>query len=141
MSQSSTPPLPYRQRIGRQIVFLHTGLLVLALVYFFLKGFDMEELTALFAILAPVTALYGGIAFKSLGQAPQANEAAPDEPPHAPTIRWLVWGHFAAIFLLVSLKALAPNVLNFKEMTLLLGVVESYFGAHMGMLLHEIFEK
>ncbi|TAK44432.1 MAG: hypothetical protein EPO28_04895 [Saprospiraceae bacterium] len=141
MTKTTNSPLPFRQGIGRQIAFLHLGLLALAVVYYFLKGFDTEELTALFAILAPVTALYGGIAFRSLGKTPPTPESEPAEPHHASTIRWLVCGHFIAIGLLVSLKALAPNVLNFKEMTLLLGVVESYFGAHMGSLLHEIFGK
>lgn len=134
----TTITLAFRQRMGRQIAFLHIGLLALAILYYFLKGFDMEELAALFAILAPVAALYGGIAFKSLGR--EGPEKA-GNPSHAPTIRWLVWGHFLIIGLLISLKALAPNVLNFKEMTVLLGLVESYFGAHMGTLLHEIFGK
>ena len=130
----------FRHRMGRLIALLHSGLLVLAIIYYFLKGFDLEELTALFAIMAPVAALYGGIAFKTLS--PKAKEEAePEDPPHAPTIRWLVWGHFITIGLLISLKALAPNVLNFKEMTVLMGRVESYFGAHMGTLLHEIFGK
>ncbi len=135
-------PLPtpdFRKRMGKLIAFLHLSLLGLTLVFYFLKGFDQEELTALFAILAPVAALYGGIAFKSL--ASDDSEAVASAPTHAGTIRWLVWGHFIVIGFLISLKALAPNVLNFKEMTFLLGIVESYFGAHMGTLLHEIFGR
>lgn len=131
----------FRSRMGRLIAFLHSSLLVLAIIYYFLKGFDLEELTALFAILAPVAALYGGIAFKTLSPKAEEEEEKPKDPPHAPTIRWLIWGHFITIGLLISLKALAPNVLNFKEMTILMGLVESYFGAHMGTLLHEIFGK
>lgn len=135
MTEISENPT-FRQQMGRQIAFLHLSLLALAIVYYFLKGFDIEELAALFAILAPVAALYGGIAFKSLSM---EGPGGPGNPAHAPAIRWLVWGHFLIIGLLISLKALAPNVLNFKEMTILLGLVESYFGAHMGALLHELF--
>lgn len=135
---TKTLPSSFRLQTGRLIAFLHLCLLVLTLVFYFLKGFDAEELTALFAILAPVAALYGGIAFKSLSS---KEESVSTVPTHAGTIRWLVWGHFLLIGMLISLKALAPNVLNFKEMTLLLGLVESYFGVHMGTLLHEIFEK
>jgi len=135
--KESSPKRSFRQRMGVIIVGLHLGLLALAVLYYFFKGFDLEELTALFAILAPVTALYGGIAFKSLESDEPKTPAIP--PARAKTIRLLVWGHFVSIGLLISLKALAPNVLNFKEMTILLGVVESYFGAHMGTLVHVVF--
>lgn len=137
---TATNTKSFRERTGRNIVLLHTSLLVLAIIFYFLKGFDMEEIMALFAILAPVTALYGGIAFRSL-------HSAKEEPtknhhiPHANTIRWLIWGHFIVIGLLISLQALVPNILNFKEMTFFLGLIEVYFGAHIGSLLHEIFGK
>lgn len=135
----TSPKRSFRQRMGLLIVCLHLALLAAALLYYVFKGFDLEELTALFAILAPVTALYGGIAFKSLGEDEPTNASIP--PARSKTIRLLVWGHFLSIGLLISLKALAPNVLNFKEMTILLGVVESYFGAHMGTLVHVVFGK
>ena len=131
---------PYRRRTGSLIAFLHLSLLVLAIVYYFLRGFDLEELTALFAILAPVAALYGGIAFRSLGKN-GSEESLVLPPSQIRIIRWLIWGHFIAIGLLISLKALAPNLLNFKEMTIMLGLVESYFGAHMGTLIHQVFGK
>ena len=135
----NTPKRSFRQRMGGLIVALHLGLLAVAVLFYFLKGFDLEELIALFAILAPVTALYGGIAFRSLGK---KESPAPKIPAgHTRTIRLLVWGHFLSIGMLISLKALTPNVLNFKEMTILLGLVESYFGAHMGTLIHVIFGK
>jgi hypothetical protein len=131
----------FREKTGGLIVTLHLGLLGLAVLYYFLKGFDLEELIALFAILAPVTALYGGVAFKSLGRREEEEAGGAGSPAHARIIRRLVWGHFLSIALLISLKALTPNILGFKEMTILLGLVESYFGAHMGTLLHEVFEK
>ena len=136
---ATSPKRSFRQRMGALIVALHLGLLAAAVIYYFFKGFDMEELTALFAILAPVTALYGGIAFRSLGNGESKTSTVP--PARAKTIRLLVWGHFLSIGILISLKALAPNLLNFKEMTILLGVVESYFGAHMGTLVHVVFGK
>ena len=137
--KETTSRRSFRQRMGVLIVCLHLGLLAAAVIYYFLKGFDLEELTALFAILAPVTALYGGIAFKSLGVKEPKVAAIPAS--HTKTIRLLVWGHFLSIGLLISLKALTPNILNFKEMTILLGLVESYFGAHMGTLIHVVFGK
>jgi len=136
---TTTSQRSFRQRMGTLIVTLHLGLLAVAVVYYFLKGFDLEELIALFAILAPVTALYGGIAFRSLGKNEEEVSAIPQA--HKKTIRFLVWGHFLSIGILISLKALTPNVLNFKEMTILLGLVESYFGAHMGTLIHVVFGK
>lgn len=136
---TTIPKRSFRQRMGTLIVILHLSLLAVAVLYYFLKGFDLEELIALFAILAPVTALYGGIAFRSLGK---NEEESPEIPPaHKKTIRLLVWGHFLSIGVLISLKALTPNVLNFKEMTILLGLVESYFGAHMGTLIHVVFGR
>ncbi|MBK7409512.1 MAG: hypothetical protein IPL49_01945 [Saprospirales bacterium] len=135
----TTPQRSFRQRMGGIIVALHLSLLAVAVLYYFFKGFDLEELIALFAILAPVTALYGGIAFRSLGK--KQVDATNIPVAHRKTIRLLIWGHFLSIGLLISLKALTPNVLNFKEMTILLGLVESYFGAHMGTLIHVIFGK
>lgn len=41
---------------------------------------------------------------------------------------------------LISLKALAPNVLNFQDMTMFLTLVESALGVYMGNIILALFE-
>ncbi len=156
MSQQARS-LSSSENIGKTVMYFHFTLLLLALLFYFFRGFDLQELIALFAVLAPVAALYGGVGFrllsprkekpkrKSAGFQQKDNQAG-DLPAIAPhpavnkTISRLVYGHFILIALLISLKALAPNILSFTELTVFLGLVESYFGVHLGSLLLDLFE-
>ena len=134
-------PLSPRARIARLILVYHFILIGISCVYYLLRGFDFEEFTSLMGILAPITALYGGAVFRYIGRSimEPALNGKTNEPINS-LVKWLVNGHFVTVMLLISLKALAPNVLNFQDMTMFLTLVESALGVYMGNIILALFE-
>lgn len=142
--EASTPvaqPLSPRARVARQILIYHFILIGISGVYYLLRGFDFEEFTSLMGILAPVTAMYGGAVFRYIGRSiTEPNINGQNNTPVNSMVKWLVHGHFVTVMLLISLKALAPNVLNFQDMTMFLTLVESALGVYMGNIILALFE-
>ncbi len=139
--QPSAPPLSPRARIARLILVYHFILIAISGVYYLLRGFDFEEFTSLMGILAPITALYGGAVFRYIGRSiTEPNLNGQNNAPINSMVKWLVHGHFVTVLLLISLKALAPNVLNFQDMTMFLTLVESALGVYMGNIILALFE-
>ena len=92
-------------------------------------------------VLAPVTALYGGAVFRFLGRSiTDPNLNVQNDAPINSLVKWLVHGHFIIVLSLISLKALAPNILNFQDMTMFLTLVESALGVYMGNIILALFE-
>ena len=140
-STTSTDQLSPRTRIARLILVYHFALIGVSCVYYILRGFDFEEFTSLMGILAPITALYGGAVFRFLGRSitePNLNQQS--NAPISSLVKWLVNGHFIIVLSLISLKALAPNILNFQDMTMFLTFVESALGVYMGNIILALFE-
>jgi hypothetical protein len=136
-----TSHLSPRSRIARQILVYHFALIAVSCVFYILRGFDLEEFTSLMGILAPVTALYGGAVFRFLGRSiTEPNLTAQNGPPVNSLVKWLVNGHFIIVLGLIALKALAPNILNFQDMTMFLTFVESALGVYMGNIILALFE-
>lgn len=135
-----TTPLPPRIRIARLILIYHFGLIVASSIFYILRGFDFEEFTALLGILGPVTALYGGAVFRYIGRSITEPNLQNGSAPVNALVKWLVNGHFATVMVLISLKALAPNILNFQDMTMFLTFVESAVGVYMGNIILALFE-
>lgn len=140
-SEPAAPTLSPRTRIARLILIYHFALIGVSCIFYILRGFDFEEFTSLMGILAPVTALYGGAVFRFLGRSiTEPNLAVQNGTPINGLVKWLVNGHFAAVLTLITLKALAPNVLNFQDMTMFLTFVESALGVYMGNIILALFE-
>lgn len=138
---STATNLSPRARIGRQILIYHFILIGIASVYYLLRGFDFEEFTALMGILAPVTAMYGGAVFRFIGRSiTEPNLNGNSNQPVNNMVKWLVHGHFVTVMALISLKALAPNILNFQDMIMFLTLVESALGVYMGNIILALFE-
>jgi hypothetical protein len=132
-----------RLRLARQILIFHVALVVIAFLLFILKGFDQEEFTALMGMLMPVTALYAGTVYKFLGGSLTSPEPIKEEAPlprSTSTVKILIYGHFIGMLLLIGTKALAPNILNFSQMTMALTLIETVIGAYMGSLLMSLFK-
>jgi hypothetical protein len=139
-SQAAAPLSP-RTRIARLILIYHFVLIAAACVFYLLRGFDFEEFTSLMGVLAPVTALYGGAVFRFLGRSiTEPNLNGQNAAPINSLVKWLVHGHFVIVLGLISLKAIAPNVLNFQDMTMFLTLVESALGVYMGNIILALFE-
>lgn len=134
-------PLSPRTRIARLILIYHFALIGVSCVLYILRGFDFEEFTSLMGILAPVTALYGGAVFRFLGRSiTEPNLNSQNGAPINGLVKWLVNGHFVIVLSLISIKALAPNILNFQDMTMFLTLVESALGVYMGNIILALFE-
>ena len=134
-------PLSPRIRVARLILIYHFTLIGASSIYYILRGFDFEEFTSLIGILGPVTALYGGAVFRYIGRSitePHLN--GQNMAPVSALVKWLVNGHFAVVLALISLKAFAPNILNFQDMTMFLTFVESAIGVYMGNIILALFE-
>lgn len=130
-----------RTRIARLILVYHFALIGASCIFYILRGFDFEEFTSLMGILAPVTALYGGAVFRFLGRSiTEPNLNTQNGAPISSLVKWLVNGHFIIVLSLISLKALAPNILNFQDMTMFLTFVESALGVYMGNIILALFE-
>jgi hypothetical protein len=140
-TKSASTELSPRTRIARLILIYHFALIAVSSILYISKGFDFEEFTSLIGILAPVTALYGGAVFRFLGRSiTEPNLNGQNNAPINGLVKWLVNGHFAAMLTLISLKALAPNILNFQDMTMFLTLVESALGVYMGNIILALFE-
>jgi len=138
---SEAAPLTPRTRIARLILIYHFALIGASCVFYILRGFDFEEFTSLMGILAPVTALYGGAVFRFLGRSiTEPNLHGQNGTPINSLVKWLVNGHFVIVLSLITLKALAPNILNFQDMTMFLTLVESALGVYMGNIILALFE-
>jgi hypothetical protein len=140
-SATHTGQLSPRTRIARLILVYHFALIGVSCVFYILRGFDFEEFTSLMGILAPVTALYGGAIFRFLGRSiTEPNLNVQNSAPISSLVKWLVNGHFIIVLSLITLKALAPNILNFQDMTMFLTFVESALGVYMGNIILALFE-
>jgi hypothetical protein len=140
-NSAQTANLSPRTRIARLILIYHFALIAVSCIFYILRGFDFEEFTSLMGILAPVTALYGGAVFRFLGRSitePTLNTQ--NGAPISSLVKWLVNGHFIVVLSLITLKALAPNILNFQDMTMFLTFVESALGVYMGNIILALFE-
>ncbi len=138
---SQAAPLSPRTRIARLILIYHFVLIGASCLFYLFRGFDFEEFTSLMGVLAPVTALYGGAVFRFLGRSiTEPNLNGQNNAPINGLVKWLVNGHFVIVLSLITLKALAPNVLNFQDMTMFLTLAESALGVYMGNIILALFE-
>jgi hypothetical protein len=138
---NASTPLSPRTRIARLILIYHFVLIGASCIFYILKGFDFEEFTSLMGVLAPITALYGGAVFRFLGRSiTEPSLQTQNNTPINALVKWLVNGHFVIVLSLITLKALAPNILNFQDMTMFLTLVESALGVYMGNILLALFE-
>ena len=140
-SNTAKKALSPRARIARLILVYHFALIFVSCVYYILRGFDLEEFTSLMGILGPITALYGGAVFRFIGRSitePQIEKANGRQVNSL--VKWLVHGHFVTVMALISMKALAPNILNFQDMTMFLTLVETALGVYMGNIILALFE-
>jgi hypothetical protein len=143
MTNETKPEGGIRLRLARQILIFHIALVVISFGLFILKGFDQEEFTALMGMLMPVTAIYAGTVYKFLGGSLTTPDPIKEETPlpqASGTVKVLIYGHFIGMLLLIATKALAPNLLNFSQMTMALTLLETVIGAYMGSLLMSLFK-
>lgn len=133
-----------RTRLGRQILICNFSLIVIVLVYYFLGGFDSEELTSLLTLLTAISAIYVGALFKYIGEnvtkKPSTNEIQKELNIFAGKfVLWVVPIHFFLLFGVISAKAFA--FIPFQDMNMLLGIIEMLLGGYMGLIINRIFDS
>ncbi len=125
-----------RGKIAWQIIQLQLLMLVIAFILYLFQGYDDEELQTLLAIIAPITGVYFGMALKEMGSSNNENK---ENLPYQKQIKKLIYFVFGGMTCLIILKGIAPNILPFKSLKLLLAGLETYFGVHMGNLFKSLF--
>jgi hypothetical protein len=140
-TSEASPALSPRSKIAKNILVYHFILIGASCLYYLFRGFTFEEFNALMGILAPVTALYGGAVFRFLGRSiTEPNLNGQNNYPINSLVKWLVHGHFIVVLTLITLKAFAPNILNFRDMVMFLTFFESAIGVYMGNIILALFE-
>lgn len=136
MAKTST--INNRGKIAWLIIQLHLLMLLVAFSLYLFQGYDDEELQTLLAILTPITGVYFGMALKEMGSSSNDKE---DIHPYQSQIKKLIYFVFGGMILLIILKGIAPNILPFNSLKLLLAGLETYFGVHMGNLFKSLFNE
>lgn len=124
-----------RVNLAWDIVIGQTVLLITVIVLHILKGYDGEQMTSLTAILTPFTGLYLGIALQEFSRKPAQISGL----SYGRKIRLIIIFMFGFVETMILLCGLAPRYLAFREMLIILSVIQALFGVQMGNLLKKIF--
>lgn len=132
-----------RSRISKFVLISNFTLFFFIFLYYGFHGFDEEELTFLIGILAPITTVY----MAAMVRYAVANKAVETPDVKARKVSklyynismWAIPGHFVTIFLVISAKALF-NFINFEELKIAFTVIETLFGAYVGIIVSSMFK-
>lgn len=141
-NQSGLSETALRNKISR-FIFISNGILfVLVIVYYILRGLDDEELTTLISLLAPISAVYMGAVIKyavSNKNVISKKKEKPVNQLYVTITSWAIPLHFGILLLAISAKALF-NWINFQELKITFAIVESFFGAYIGIIVASLFK-
>jgi hypothetical protein len=129
--------------LGTFLIVSHFGLLIFAIVLYFLNGFSIEEFTTVIAILAPV---FAGYTTSILAFIIKDAQTMNDTSKKVNAFYWSF--SFAIPLVLVSiigltigLKAYNRVFNNFEEFKRFFLLIESLFSAYVGMFVYSLFDK
>lgn len=131
-----------RALIARQIIVLHVILIIILIIFYVTGGFHFDEFSSTLALLTAFTSSYAGISshFFTLQIKNKENEVDETESKnisHVKFLKWVVPLHFILVIIILTLKALP--LINFQEMVLFLGIVESCTGVYIGHIVVAVF--
>lgn len=131
--------LTYRYKIGRFIIFSTILLFILILALTITGGFIPSECTELFSYLIPIKAMYLTAVVKFvLAQRHQPNRAQAEASPfYRLTTRIFIYSHITLLYLLILLCAF--NVIDFKFLLYGIGILESFCGIYIGLIVTDLF--
>lgn len=132
----------FKTKLARLILYLNLSLIVIVVVFFSIGAFDFEEFSAIVSVLSAVTAVYFGALFQFLGsdlEKDLVNEEDDLSDDKSNLIRSLIVIHFMAIISLIFMKAL--TIINFQNLILLIGFIETSFGAFLGKFISFLFDN
>ncbi len=82
--------------------------------------------------------------FQFIGQSIENAETSNEEQtqenkiPYANVLKWIVPVHFVLVLLIISAKAF--TIIPFKEMNIILALVEASFGGYTGYIISALFK-
>ena len=134
----------FRLRIGKFILYANLGIFVLVFVLFAARGFTSEELQEVLKFLIPIKSTYMAAMVKFV----LANRKAPERGPNAKAIELsplyrsmtliIIYGHIFVLTLVIVLCAF--NAISFITLTYFIIIVETFFGAYVGIIITDIFK-
>ncbi len=113
------------QRIKRDLFLHHLGVLLAPLFFYFKQGFDAQELVFTMCVPAVPFLILGWFLFSKKKLT----------PPHCTTPKYTCMRiYFWIMVACISLKGLAPNILNFPWMLFLIFTTELFFSVYLLIL-------
>lgn len=131
-----------RAKISRFILVSNSILFAVCLMFFVFKGLDEEELTTLIGMLAPITSVYLAAIIKFAVANPQGIPPGDNKTVNKLYVNityWAIPTHFVVLLLAISLFA-TGNFINFNALKLTFLLIETFFGAYVGIILASLFK-
>lgn len=133
-----------RKRVARFVVISNAVLYFSTFVYYILKGIDGEEMMVIMGFLSPITSVYLTAIFKyAVATRHPDTENLSDRTVsglYVTLTNWAIPLHFFILFLAISLKALF-NLVSFSDLKVIFTVVESLFGAYVGLIITSLYKS
>lgn len=131
----------HRNRIGKFIIISSFVLFLLIFILFGLKGFTPEELTDILKILVPIKTVYMTALIKFV-IANKNNEITEGEKEATGLYKTLtnvtVYSHILLLMLAITLSAF--NIISFEALTSFVAILETFFGAYIGLIIADMFK-
>ena len=134
----------FRNMVSKFIIVSYSILFISIITCIILPGFDDEELMILMGFLTPITAVYMGALIKyavvnkyTVDENVNLEEKKVNKLYRAVT-NWVIKLHFVLLFVLVLLAAF--NQITFDLLKILFPIVETAFGAYLGIIMDSLFK-
>lgn len=136
----------YRTQIGKFIIYANIFIFFLLFSLFLLKGFTHNELTETLKLLVPIKAVYLTALVKFIlinKNIDKEKKKKGIEQLHISTLykavtRSIIYSHILAIVVMIILCSL--NIISFIAFTYSIAVIETIFGAYIGMIIGDMFK-
>ena len=131
-----------KTRVGLFVVIAHFSILILVLVLYVLGGFLFNEMTTTSALIVPMFSVYTTAIIKYIiaGKNRMPCKGDPVTGEYA-FIAWFVPGLFVGVLIAaILLKAFNVGFSSFEEFKIMMGVLETVFGAYVGLVLASMYQ-
>lgn len=131
-----------RIAVGLTVVLSHLALLILIIALYVAGGFLFEEMTTTVALIIPMFGIYATAVIRYI----VATKALTSNDNTAVTTSYAFISFLLPILFVILLagaicmKAFNIAFANFEQFKIMLGVLETAFGAYMGIVLSSMFD-
>ncbi len=132
-----------RKQITKFVLVSNAILYVLIVIYYMFKGLDQEEFSVLIGMLSPITTVYIAAIVKYAIENKNSKENNHSDKKVSKFYQmitfWAIPGHFFILLFAISMFALF-NFINFEELKITFTIVESLFGAYVGLIVSSLYK-